>query len=195
MCIRDSHNTEMPTKKRLIIDGVTIGESGGGVDEKQQVLAHLPFLIGEAKPLRSSKVLTIGLGTGILAGELAINEQVESLTCVEISSEVIKASEWFDEENRQVLDSAKFNLIHGDGVRYLRNADQKFDVIVSDGKSRPGAASNLPFFSEEYYRLCSDSLSEDGVFVQWVSLRCDREELKTIPVSYTHLTLPTICSV
>ena len=181
-----AHNAETPTNKRLIIDGVTIGESGGGVDEKQQVLAHLPFLIGEAAPSNSSKVLTIGLGTGILAGELAINDQVESLTCVEISSEVIKASKWFSEENRHVLDSPKLNLVHGDGVRYLRNADQKFDVIVSDGKSRPGAASNLPFFSEEFYRLCSDSLSEQGVFVQWVSLRCDQEELETILYTFSN---------
>ena len=198
-----AHNAEFPDNKRMIIDGVTIGESGGGVGEKQQVLAHLPFMIGEmigdandevneepndgaGSKARRSRVLTIGLGTGILAGELAVNDQVKSLTCVELSSEVIKASKWFAKENRQVLDSPKLNLIHGDGVRYLRNADQVFDVIVSDGKSRPGAAANLPFFSQEYYRLCFESLSEQGVFVQWVSLRCDPEELKTILFTFSN---------
>ena len=198
-----AHHSQFPENKRMIIDGVTIGESGGGVGEKQQVLSHLPFMIGEMiddakdgvkdepnddanNKARRSRVLTIGLGTGILAGELAINEQVESLTCVELSSEVIKASKWFAKENRQVLDSPKLKLIHGDGVRYLRNAEQVFDVIVSDGKSRPGAAANLPFFSQEYYRLCFDSLSEQGVFVQWVSLRCDPEELKTILYTFSN---------
>ena len=172
-----THRKDSPTNKKLMIDGVTIGESGGGVDEKQQVLAHLPFMIGDAK---RSKVLTIGLGTGILAGELAANEQVESVTCVEISAAVIEASKWFAEENRQVLDQPKFKLVHGDGVQYLRAAETDFDVIVSDGKSRPGAASNLPFFSQEYYQICADGLSEDGVFVQWVSLLCDQHELETI---------------
>lgn len=171
------HAKDTPTHKRLIIDGVTIGESGGGVDEKQQVLAHLPFVIGDVK---RPNVLTIGLGTGILAGELAANEQVESVTCVELSSAVIDAARWFADENRDVLDDQKFDLVHGDGVQYLRNSKTDFDVIVSDGKSRPGAASNLPFFSEEYYHICSEALSENGVFVQWVSLRCDQRELETI---------------
>ena len=172
-----THLNDSPTDKRLIIDGVTIGESGGGVDEKQQVLAHLPFMIGNAK---RTKVLTVGLGTGILAGELAANEQVESVVCVELSAAVIEASKWFSNENREVLTQPKFELVHGDGVRYLRAAEDEFDVIVSDGKSRPGAASNLPFFSEEYYQICANALSEQGVFVQWVSLRCDQRELKTI---------------
>ena len=172
-----THASELPSNKRLMIDGVTIGESGGGVDEKQQVLAHLPFVIGDTK---RSSVLTIGLGTGILAGELVANEQVDSVTCVELSAAVIEASDWFTEENRDVLKNEKLNLVHGDGVHYLRKATSLFDVIVSDGKSRPGAASNLPFFSEEYYRICADALSEQGVFVQWVSLRCDENELETI---------------
>ena len=178
-----THASDNVTNKRLIIDGVTIGESGGGVDEKQQVLAHLPFMIGSVK---RPEVLTIGLGTGILAGELASNEQVKSLTCVELSSAVIEASQWFDKENRSVLKNQKLKLIHGDGVHYLRNANRSFDVIVSDGKSRPGAASNLPFFSAEYYRLCAESLSDQGVFVQWVSLRCDLDELKTILFTFSN---------
>ena len=178
-----THASESPTNKRLMIDGVTIGESGGGVDEKQQVLAHLPFVIGDA---RRGNVLTIGLGTGILAGELASNEQVDSVTCVELSAAVIEASNWFTEENRNVLQNGKLKLVHGDGVRYLRNAETAFDVIVSDGKSRPGAASNLPFFSAEYYRICADALSDQGVFVQWVSLRCDRNEFETILATFCH---------
>ncbi len=171
------HAADLPSNKRLVVDGVTIGESGGGVDEKQQVLAHLPFMIGDAK---RPNVLTIGLGTGILAGELAANDQVESLTCVELSSAVIEASKWFAKENREVLSRPNFQLVHGDGVRYLRTATTKFDVIVSDGKSRPGAATNLPFFSEEYYRICAEALSQRGVFVQWVSLSCDQREMETI---------------
>ena len=171
------HAADLPSNKRLVVDGVTIGQSGGGVDEKQQVLAHLPFMIGDTK---RPNVLTIGLGTGILAGELAANDQVENLTCVELSSAVIEASRWFAKENCEVLDRSKFQLIHGDGVRYLRTAPTDFDVIVSDGKSRPGAATNLPFFSEDYYRICAKALSDRGVFVQWVSLSCDRRELETI---------------
>ena len=173
--------------KHLLIDGVTIGEMGQGVDEKQQMLAHLPFLIGDVE---RAKVLTIGLGTGILAGELTKNEQVESVTCVELSAAIIRAAEFFAGANHNVLANEKLDLRHGDGVRFLRsvnanaNAETKFDVIVSDGKSRPGSAANIPFFSREYYELCARSLSDEGVFCQWVSIRCDREELESILVTF-----------
>ncbi len=170
-------STNDKSRKQLLMDGVTIGETGGGVEEKQQMLAHLPFLISEfSKP----KVLTIGLGTGLLAAELAEMPQVESVVCYELSKAVIDASRLFVSIDDNELLSSKLKVQHGDGIRFLRKTQQKFDVIVSDGKSRPGASSNLHFFTEEYYQLCASRLTQAGVFIQWVSLRCDRKELKTI---------------
>ena len=174
-------STSDTNRKRLLIDGVTIGEAGGGVDEKQQILANLPFLIGDGNRPR---VLTIGLGTGILASRLAAVEQVESVTCVELSPLVIQAAHFFSNANDNILADKKFSLVHGDGVRYLRSADDRYDVIVSDGKSRPGSATNIPFFSKEYYLLCAESITENGVFVQWVSARCDRGELESILATF-----------
>ncbi len=174
-------STTDPNRKRLLVDGVTIGESGGGVDEKQQMLAHLPFCIGNE--LRR-KVFSIGLGSGVLAGELLDIPEVESVTCVELSDAVIRAAEYFSEQTGNVLDQPKLSLLRGDGVRHLRASPPGFDVIISDGKSRPGASSNLPFFSREYYELCAQRLSGKGVFAQWVTLRCDRAELETILVTF-----------
>ncbi|MEL7500096.1 MAG: fused MFS/spermidine synthase [Planctomycetota bacterium] len=168
--------------QRLLVDGVNIGEVGRGVDEKQRVLAHLPFLIGDTQ---RPNALTIGLGTGILAGDLARLEQVETVTCVELSAAVIKSCQYFSDFNGDLLSNPKLELIHGDGVRFLRSAPSTFDVIVSDGKSRSGSSANIPFFSREYYELCADRLSDDGVFIQWVSLRCDRDELKTIMSTFS----------
>ena len=170
-----------PTHQRLLVDGVAIGECGGGVEEKQQVLAHLPFLIGKAA---RPEVLTIGLGTGLLAAELVEIPQVESVTCLELSDSVIEAASFFAQQNREVLQDEKLTLIHGDGVRFLRSTGRNFDVIVSDGKSRPGASSNLTFFSREYYQLCAQRLSPDGLFVQWVSLHSDQKELETILLTF-----------
>ena len=170
-------STEEPAHKRLLIDGVTIGESGSGVDEKQQMLAHLPIML---RPHSKSHVLTIGLGSGILAGEVAKHSQVKSVTCVELSRPVIEAAKLFSDHNHGALDNPKLDVIHGDGVRYLKNSQQAFDIIISDGKTRPGGASNLPFFSREYYQLCHSRLGDGGIFIQWVSLRSDPDELKTI---------------
>ena len=175
------HAPNDSSRKQLLIDGVTIGESGGGAGEKQQVLAHLPFLIRNTE---AARVLTIGLGSGLLAAELVDIPQVESVVCAELSEAVVEACTYFSTQNRNVLDHEKLSLIQGDGVRVLRLAKDKFDLIVSDGKSRPGAASNQTFFSSDYYRLCAKSLTPEGVFVQWVSLRCDLRELETILATF-----------
>ncbi len=167
-----------PDRRRLLIDGVTIGESRGGVDEKQRLLAHLPFLL--KKNGDAEKVYTIGLGTGILASELAGHEFVETVVATELSNGVIQAATMFSDESKQLASDAKVQIINDDGIRFLRNAPTKFDVIVSDGKSRPGAASNLAFFSRDYYELCESKLSDNGLFVQWVSINCAQQELATI---------------
>lgn len=165
-------------QRRLMIDGVTVGESNSGVDEKQRLLAHLPFLIKANRP--NQNVYTIGLGTGILASELAWNRDVDSVVATELSTGVIAAVDFFADSNRDLSSNAKVQIVNDDGIRFLRKSNSKFDVIISDGKSRPGAASNIAFFSREYYQLCANRLADDGVFIQWVSIRCDRKELATI---------------
>ena len=167
-----------PPVRKLMIDGVTIGENGGGVDEKQQLLAHLPFLLRE--DCQQQSVYTIGLGTGILARELANLASVESVIAAELSPAVIDACELFTQEEQSPPAKSKLKIINDDGIRFLKRHSGKFDAIVSDGKSRPGAASNVEFFSREYYRLCAEKLSDEGLFVQWVSIKCDRRELACI---------------
>lgn len=80
----------------MAVDGITIGQSHAGVDRKQQFLAHVPFLL-EPGPLR--KVLSIGLGTGILIGEVAKHPGVERIECVELSPPVIEGARLFAEQN------------------------------------------------------------------------------------------------
>ena len=105
-----SEKTE-PNRLKMSVDGIVIGESGGGVDEKQQMLAQLPFLLRSAsrlnesssepsqQPPTSDSVLTIGLGTGILAGQVAQIPTVATVTCVELSPAVIDASREFSDAN------------------------------------------------------------------------------------------------
>lgn len=177
-----------PDVRKMLIDGVSIGESGGGVDEKQQLLAHLPFLL--RPDATKQNVLTIGLGTGILAGELLENDLVAQVCCVEISPAVIEAAELFSDLNHNAIENERLDLVRADGVTFLRNQNRQFDVIVSDAKSRPGHAGNVNFFSREYYQLCSQRLTEDGMFVQWIALntsaRATEIILRTFCESFPH---------
>ena len=53
-------------------------------------------------------------------------------------------------------------LIIGDGLAYLRDVSQPFDVILVDSTDPVGPAEGL--ISEEFYRLAAGALSGDGIF-------------------------------
>jgi spermidine synthase len=165
-----------PRQVWMAIDGIKIGESYGGVDHKQQALAHFPFLLMSEKPPR--KVLSIGLGTGILIGEVARHPSVERADCLEISPSVIEAARLFDEQNDHALDNPRVNVINDDGVNFLRRIDSRYDAIISDAKSRTKHAANAIFFSSDYYRLCLEHLEDDGLMIQWVPLTIPPDELQ-----------------
>ena len=161
----------------MTVDGVTIGQSGGGVERKQQVLAHLPFLLAPREP---AKVLTIGLGTGILAGEVARHGGVERVECVELSPSVIEGARLFERYNGEALRGEKVRVVNDDGVNFLRRSPTRYDAIISDGKSRSGHAGNALFYSEDYYQSARDHLSDEGTMVQWVPLDVPAEDLRII---------------
>ena len=173
MVMRDRIDSD---RRLMSVDGVVIGESRGGVDEKQQMLAHLPFLL--RPPRDSQKILTIGLGTGILSGELARQTGVAKVVCVELSPAVIEAARRFNDLNGRIFADPRVTVACGDGVAFLRAGNELFDAIVSDAKSRPGHAGNAAFFSRDYYQLCRSRLTDDGVLVQWLSMETPPHALR-----------------
>jgi spermidine synthase len=160
----------------MLVDNVRIGQSARGVDYKQQALAHFPFLLG--KDVR--KAITIGLGTGITAGEIARHPSLEKLTCVELSPSVIKGARFFDEFNGDVQRNPKVRIVNDDGFSYLKRSGEKFDAIISDGKSQLGEAGNSTFFSTEFYNAAREHLGPGGSMIQWMPLDEMPRDLKTI---------------
>lgn len=176
-------NREFPEKRLMSIDGIVIGESHGGVDEKQRMLAHLPFLLRPASAIK--RVYTIGLGTGILAGELSHQSSEVEVVCVELSPAVIEGARQFADLNHNIHDHPRATIISGDGIHYLRQHPLMFDAIVSDAKSRPGYMGNVAFYSADFYTLCRNRLAPAGLMLQWISLETPELELRTILRTFT----------
>ncbi len=63
------------------------------VDKKQQALVHFSFLLMSHHAPES--VLSIGLGTGILIGEVSRHPSVSELDCLEIVPTVVEGAEYF----------------------------------------------------------------------------------------------------
>ena len=167
--------------RRMTVDGIVIGQSGKNAEEKQLMLAHLPALLNyQSHPIEN--VAVIGLGSGLLSGEVAAIEGVKSVNTIELSPAVIEASACFT-DLWPANPVAQTKVTQADGIFWLskRHADAKpLDAIISDGKSRPGHVGNAAFFSSDYYRRAVNRLSPHGKFVQWYSLDGAVSETKVV---------------
>jgi spermidine synthase len=125
-----------------------------------EMIAHPTiFAHGEIK-----KVLVIGGGDGGTVREVLRHEDVESVTMVEIDGEVIEACKKHLPTIASAFDDKRLEVIVGDGIEYVKNADSDaYDMIIVDGSDPVGPAEGL--FSVAFYENCYRSLNENGVLV------------------------------
>jgi spermidine synthase len=150
-------------EKRMSVDGIVIGGTEF-TDYKQQILAHLPKLL--LKDYDSE--LSIGLGSGILAGESLRHEGLERIICVEIEPSVIEGAAWFAEENYGVLEDPRAEIVLDDVGNFLRTTSERYDIISADEKTADKYASNGFSYSLDYYYLLREHLNPSGLVIQWI---------------------------
>lgn len=155
-----------PDRRMMAIDGYSIGLSasfkGHPIHGKQLFLAHLPMVLDT----RIRKTLNVGLGSASTLYTLASYPQIETLDCVEINEPVVHASRLFEESS--VLDDLRTNIVVDDAVHYLLQSQNKYDLIISDGKQQISFSGNAILLSQEFYQLSLDHLLDQGLFIQWI---------------------------
>jgi spermidine synthase len=83
---------------------------------------------------------------------------------VEIDGEVIEACKKHLPTIAAEFDNPKLNLIVGDGIDYVKNAEaESYDLIIVDGSDPVGPAEGL--FSVAFYNNCYKALKNDGILV------------------------------
>jgi spermidine synthase len=149
--------------KLISVDGINIGGTSDS-DYKQQILAHLPKLL-----LKSySSELSIGLGSGILAGESARHAALKRIVCVELSKGVVEGARFFSGENYNILKDARADIVIDDIADFVLSTREQFDIISADEKTTGKYASNSMSYSKEYYTLLKQHLAPGGVVIQWM---------------------------
>jgi spermidine synthase len=127
-----------------------------------RLLAHIPALLAE----RRQRVMVIGLGTGVTAGELTLYPDVEQIDVAEISPAVVRALPLFGDFTHEVHKDARFKLHIGDAFRILGRSPQKWDIVISE-PSNPWVTGVDALFTRDFYRLVKEHLTEDGILMQW----------------------------
>lgn len=122
-------------------------------------------LVFDREPRR---VLFMCFGSGITAGTLGLYDY-DRIDAVEISPEVLKAAPMFAADNLDVINNPRLRFHIDDGRNYLLRAREQYDVITFE--PMPLAIAGVStFYTREYYRLCLERLTPEGLVSQWVPL-------------------------
>ena len=124
-----------------------------------EMLAHVPILSHG----NVSNALIIGGGDGGMLREVLKHQNVQ-VTQVEIDQAVIDlCKEYLPNHSQGAFDDPRANIVIDDGLNFVRQTEQRFDVIISDSTDPIGPGEVL--FSEDFYAACQRCLNEGGVLV------------------------------
>ena len=143
-------------------------------------LTKLNKLFGSNKQL---EMADIGTGSGIIAITMALECPAMNVTAVDLSEKALKQAAI----NAERL-GAKVEFLQGDLLKPLIQTGKKVDVLLS----------NPPYIPESDREILSDVVKNHephlALFAGDDGLDCYRQ-ITADPVSYTHLTLPTMAVV
>lgn len=123
-----------------------------------EMLTHVPlFAHGNAK-----RVLIIGGGDGGILREVLRHPEVEHVTMVEIDQAVVDmCKKYFPLHSDGAFDDSRVELVINDGVDFIVNNKELYDVIISDSTDPEGPGEVL--FSSRFYQGCKNSLNKGGI--------------------------------
>ena len=147
--------------RMLVLDGVF---QTSVVDEfiYHEMIAHVP-LYTHPKP---EHILVIGGGDGGTIREVVRHDSVKVAEMVEIDGMVVDACKKHLPEISVALNenNPKVRLKIGDGINHMKEADNKYDVIIVDCSDPIGPGEGL--FTHAFYQDVFKALKPDGLFVQ-----------------------------
>ena len=125
-----------------------------------EMLAHVP-LIAHGKP---EQVLIIGGGDGGMLREVSRHKNIQRIVMVEIDGSVVEFSKkYLPTLSNGAFDDSRFQLIIADGAKFVKETQDRFDVIICDSTDPIGPAEVL--FTKEFYGDCKNILKKGGIFV------------------------------
>ncbi len=171
---------DAPVHVNLRVNGKTDATSEGDLPT-QLLSGHIPMLLHHLV----EDALVVGIGSGITCGAILTHPEVQRLDVVEISPEVYQAARiHFAPHNNGALDHPKARVVVDDAKSFLKTANRRYDVIVTE-PSNPWMAGVSGVFSLEYYQSCLASLKPGGIIAQWVQVyETNDEAIRTVLATF-----------
>ncbi len=142
--------------RMLVLDGA-VQTTEGDEFVYHEMLAH-PALCAHPAPRRA---LIIGGGDGGALRE-ALKHPLERVTLVEIDEAVVRASRaYLNTIGGDAFDDPRATVIIGDGLAYVQETAERFDVVLVDSTDPEGPAVGL--FSPAFYAQIARRLTPEGL--------------------------------
>lgn len=124
-----------------------------------EMIVHVPMAVHPAV----KNVLVIGAGDGGVVRELSKYDTIEQIDMVEIDELVVEVCKKYLPITACRLDDSRVKIYYQDGLKYIRNKKQEYDLIIVDSTDPFGPGEGL--FTKEFYGNCFNALKEDGIMV------------------------------
>ena len=113
------------------------------------------------------RVLVIGGGDGGACEEILKHPSVEKVILAELDRAVVDVSkEHLGNIHRNVFDDPRFELRIGDGAAFVRETEERFDLIVLDLTDPVGEAVAL--YQREFFEACRNVLNPGGALTMHI---------------------------
>lgn len=123
------------------------------------MIVHVPMAVNPD----IKNVLVIGAGDGGTVRELVKYKSIENIDMVEIDKRVVEVCMEYLLQTACRLNDERVNLFFEDGLRFVRNKENEYDLIIVDSTDPFGPGEGL--FTKEFYGNCYKALKEDGILV------------------------------
>lgn len=144
--------------KVLVIDGfVMLTEKDEFI--YHEMIVHPPMAVN----LNIKNVLVIGAGDGGTLRELIRYKTIENIDLVEIDKKVVEVSKEYLPFVSCGFDDDRINTYFEDGVEFVRDKENVYDLIIIDSTDPIGPGEGL--FTKEFYSNCYKALTEEGILV------------------------------
>ena len=134
------------------------------VTEKDEFIYHdMITHVAMATNPSIKKVLVIGGGDGGTVRELTRYSHIEKIDMVEIDKLVVDVSREYLPITASKLDDPRVSLYFEDGIRFVADTKEIYDLILVDSTDPIGPGEGL--FTTEFYQNCFNILSDNGILV------------------------------
>ena len=167
-----------PMQYRLVTNGFSMSLKGEvNCERYMRSYVYWPLAVHP----RPRRALMISFGVGTTATALVESDELEAITFVDISKDVLAMSRLgFPPPEQSPLDDPRVRVHIEDGRFFLSATRERFDLITAEPPPLQHAGI-VNLYSREYFQLVHDRLDDQGIATYWLPVyQVDRESALSV---------------